>query len=93
MDCFFDARAEQVDISADLIEREYWSLYRVARDNGDRAVARACLKDLGEYHSMFVRQVAFLDGGQLEARLSKGRARMNAGHPLMTAAVVPDSVN
>jgi len=82
IDLFFERKCEEIAISADVIEREYWTLYREARDKGLHAVARACLKDLGEYHAMFVKQVAFLDGGQLAERLTGGRARMNSDHAL-----------
>lgn len=92
MDCFFEARHEQIDINAELIEREYWKLYRISADKdtpADRSVARQCLKDLGEYHAMFIKQVAFLDGGALEDRLSKGRARLNEGHALNPSPAGP----
>ncbi len=77
IDDFLGRKCDDITISAEVIEREYWILYRDSLAHGERNVARACLKDLGEYHAMFVKQVAFLDSGQLEARLAKGRARMN----------------
>ncbi len=76
IDEFFERRCDEIAISAEVIEREYWKLFKDALNHGERSVARACLKDLGEYHAMFVKQVAFLDAGALEIRLARGRERM-----------------
>jgi len=78
-------KVERIDISADLIEQEYWRLFKLSLSHdspADRSVARACLKDLGDYHAMFVKQMRFLDGGELEGRLAAGRRRMNKDHRL-----------
>ncbi len=77
MDLFFERQASDIEITAAVIEREYWKLYNVCLNKGDRTVARACLKDLGEHHAMFIKVVASAEAGELAMRLSKGRSRMN----------------
>ena len=77
MDLFFERKASDVEITAGLIEREYWKLYNVCLNKGENATARACLKDLGEHHAMFIKVVASAEAGELAHRLAKGRNRMN----------------
>ena len=81
-----DLRAERCSRTAEDVEGEYWSLYREARSCGNHSVARACLKDLGEYLSMFIRMTANVDGPELTERLKAGRQRMNRNHPMMAKA-------
>lgn len=94
MDLFFERKTSDIEINAGVIEREYWKLYQVSLNEGDRAVARACLKDLGEHHAMFVKVVATAEASELALRLTKGRTRMNArqirqegGDPAPTALI------
>ena len=77
MDAFFERKASDIEITASLIEREYWKLYNVCLNKGENATARACLKDLGEHHAMFIKVVASAEAGELAHRLAKGRNRMN----------------
>ena len=77
IDAFFERKCEDIEINAALIEREYWSLYRECRDTKDKPVARACLKDLGEHHAMFIKVVAQAETVELARRLATGRERMN----------------
>ena len=77
MDAFFDRRVSDININASLIEREYWKLYNVAMNEKQYAVARSCLKDLGEHHAMFIKVVASAEAGELALRLAGGRSRMN----------------
>ena len=77
MNLFFERKASETEINAGVIEREYWSLYQEARNNGERAVARSCLKDLGEHHAMFIKVVASAEASELAMRLASGRSRMN----------------
>lgn len=73
-----ELKAEAVAISASVIEQEYWQLYKEARHNKDRAVARQCLKDLGEYYAMFVKVKVNVDTKDIERRLIEGRKRTQA---------------
>ncbi len=77
MDLFFERKASQIDINAGVIEREYWKLFQVCMNEGNRAVARSCLKDLGEHHAMFIKVVASAEASELALRLASGRSRMN----------------
>lgn len=78
MDAFFQRKAQEFEINAGVIEAEYWKLYHDALNAGERAVARQCLKDLGEHHAMFVKVIASTDAAGLADRLNRGRERMNA---------------
>ena len=77
MDLFFERKANSIEINAGVIEREYWKLFQVCMNEGNRAVARSCLKDLGEHHAMFIKVVATAEASELAARLAGGRSRMN----------------
>ncbi len=76
-----ELKVARVDVSVDWIEHEYVKLYRSAVAEGDKAVARQCLKDLGEHHAMFVKVVASVDAGNLSDRLKSARTRINADNP------------
>jgi phage terminase small subunit len=76
-DLFFERKANDIDINAGVIEREYWKLFTVCMNEGNRAVARSCLKDLGEHHAMFIKVVASAEASELALRLASGRSRMN----------------
>lgn len=77
VDQFMGMKDSDVEITASLIEREYWKLYRLTLGNGKEHVARQCLHDLGEHHAMFIKVVASAEAGELAHRLAKGRSRMN----------------
>lgn len=92
MDAFFERKASDIEITASLIEREYWKLYNVCLNDGDKAVARQCLKDLGEHHAMFIKVVASAEAGELAMRLAKGRNRMNEAKDRRAAGESPAPV-
>jgi len=92
MELFFERKASETEINAGVIEREYWNLYQEARNNGERAVARACLKDLGEHHAMFIKVVASAEASELALRLASGRSRMNTAQQERAAGASPGPV-
>lgn len=92
MDLFFDRKASEIEINAGVIEREYWKLYNMALNDGDKAVARACLKDLGEHHAMFIKVVASAEASELALRLANGRSRMNDARAQREAGESPRPV-
>lgn len=92
MDLFFERKAEEIEINAAVIEREYWKLYNLALNDGNQAVARACLKDLGEHHAMFIKVVASAEAGELALRLANGRSRMNDARSRREAGESPRPV-
>lgn len=77
VDCFMGLKDSETEITASLIEREYWKLYRLTLANNKEHVARQCLHDLGEHHAMFIKVVASAEAGELALRLASGRSRMN----------------
>lgn len=76
IDLALELKVDAIAISADVIEQEYWSLYKEARHNKDRATARQCLRDLGQHHAMFIELKGQVNTDQIEARLSAGRERV-----------------
>lgn len=89
MDLFFERQASDIEITAAVIEREYWKLYNVCLNKGDRGVARQCLKDLGEHHAMFIKVVASAEASELALRLAGGRSRMNDAYKLREQGAEP----
>lgn len=89
MDAFFERKASDIEINAGLIEREYWKLYNVCLNDGDKGVARQCLKDLGEHHAMFIKVVASAEASELALRLAGGRSRMNDARKLRASGESP----
>ena len=92
MDVFFERQANELEITAAVIEREYWKLYQLCLNKSDRTVARACLKDLGEHHAMFIKVVASAEAAELALRLAGGRSRMNDARSLREAGEQPAPV-
>ncbi len=92
MELFFERRANEIDISASVIEREYWKLFQLCMNEGNRSVARSCLKDLGEHHAMFIKVVATAEASELAARLASGRSRMNVAADLRASGDQPAPV-
>ncbi len=82
VDCFMGLKDSETEITASLIEREYWKLYRLTLANGKEHVARQCLHDLGEHHAMFIKVVASAEAAELALRLAGGRSRMNEARKL-----------
>lgn len=89
MDAFFERKASHTDINAALIEREYWKLYCISLNEKQYPVARACLKDLGEHHAMFIKVVASAEASELAVRLAGGRSRMNDAKLLREQGELP----
>jgi phage terminase small subunit len=89
VDCFMGLQDSETEITASLIEREYWKLYRLTLANGKEHVARQCLHDLGEHHAMFIKVVASAEAGELAMRLASGRSRMNEARALRDAGGLP----
>ena len=87
-----DRKASDIDINAGVIEREYWKLYNVALNDNNLAVARACLKDLGEHHAMFIKVVASAEASELALRLAGGRSRMNDARAQREQGAAPGPV-
>jgi len=92
MDLFFERKANEVEINAGVIEREYWKLYNLCMNEGDKSVARQCLKDLGEHHAMFIKVVASAEASELALRLASGRSRMNDARSQREAGAEPGPV-
>ena len=82
-----DLKAQRCSGTAQDVESEFWGLYRECRAKGNHATARACLKDLGEYLSMFIRLSSSVDSGAIEARLREGRQRMNVDNKRSSATI------
>ena len=89
VDCFMGLKDSETEITASLIEREYWKLYRLTLANGKEHVARQCLHDLGEHHAMFIKVVASAEAGELAQRLAGGRNRMNEARKQRDAGAEP----
>ncbi len=83
IDAFLGFTDDGIEITASVIEREYWKLYRACIRDDNKQTARACLKDLGEHHAMFIKVVAKAESGELADRLRAGRTRLQVGHPLL----------
>ena len=89
VDCFMGLKDCETEITASLIEREFWKLYRLTLANGKEHVARQCLHDLGEHHAMFIKVVASAEASELALRLAGGRSRMNEARKLRDAGAEP----
>ncbi len=89
VDCFMGLKDSETEITASLIEREFWKLYRLTLVNGKEHVARQCLHDLGEHHAMFIKVVASAEAAELALRLAGGRSRMNEARKLRDAGEQP----
>lgn len=92
IDCFMGLKAADFEITASVIEREFWKLYRLTLANGKEHVARQCLHDLGEHHAMFIKVVASAEAGELALRLAGGRSRMNDARKLRESGDTPAPV-
>lgn len=92
IDVFMGLKAADFEITASVIEREFWKLYRLTLVNGKEHVARQCLHDLGEHHAMFIKVVASAEAAELALRLAGGRSRMNDARKLRDAGAQPAPV-